>query len=91
MFVLPVKIIVNAPQNQVLGYNARGELKIKIRALPEKGKANLELLDFLSKLFSLSKSDISIISGYSSEHKVLHLVGLEARQAQQTIQELLDI
>jgi len=91
MFVLPVKIIVNAPQNQVIGYNPRGELKIKIRALPEKGKANLELVDFLSQLFSLNKSDINIISGCSSEHKLLRLAGIEARQAQQILQKLLDI
>ena len=38
-------------------------LKINITSIPEKGKANQELISWLAKKINIAKSDISIISG----------------------------
>ena len=38
-------------------------LKISVISVPEKGKANQELITWLSKKLKLSKSDFSILSG----------------------------
>ena len=38
-------------------------LKINIISVPEKGKANQELVNWLAKKLNIAKSDISIISG----------------------------
>jgi len=48
-------------------------LKIAIKALPEEGKANQELIKFLSKKLRISKSEISIISGLKSRRKEILL------------------
>ena len=49
------------------------ELVIKIKAAPEKGKANKELIKYLSKKLKTAKSEIKIISGSTSRHKLISL------------------
>lgn len=38
-------------------------IKINVISVPEKGKANKELLEFLSKYLKISKSSMEIVSG----------------------------
>lgn len=51
-----------------------GEIKINIGAQAEKGKANAELIKFLSKEFEVSRSDISIISGAGDRIKLIRII-----------------
>ncbi|MBP9770654.1 DUF167 domain-containing protein [Candidatus Gracilibacteria bacterium] len=46
-------------------------IKIRIKAVPEKGKANEELIKFLSKELSIPKDQITIISGKSTQLKLV--------------------
>lgn len=46
-------------------------LKINIVSVPEKGKANQELIGWLSKKLKTAKSDITIISGELDRYKKL--------------------
>lgn len=46
-----------------------GTLKCALTSAPEKGKANKELIEFLSKSLSLPKKDITIINGLTSRQK----------------------
>lgn len=46
-------------------------IKIRIKAVPEKGKANEELIKFLSKELSIPKDQITIISGKSTQLKLI--------------------
>jgi len=48
-------------------------IKIAIAAPPEKGKANAELIKFLSKEFAVSKSQITIVSGATAPHKLIRI------------------
>ena len=45
------------------------EIKLKITAPPVDGKANEAVIKFLSKLFGVSKSSITILSGETGRHK----------------------
>ncbi len=54
------------------GYNL---LKISVNAVPEKGKANKELIEFIAKKIKLPKSTIEIISGDTERVKRLLLNG----------------
>lgn len=47
--------------------------KIKLKAAPEKGRANKELTEFLSKELHIPKDAISIISGHASPRKLLKI------------------
>ena len=48
-------------------------LKIKLKAAPEKGKANRELIEFLSNLLNTPKSNITIVSGQTSRKKIIKI------------------
>jgi uncharacterized protein len=67
---LSVKITPNSSENKILGIS-NDTLKIKIKAPPDKGKANLELIKFLSKLLKISKSSIEIVKGKTSSMKII--------------------
>ena len=72
---LSVKIIPNAGKNQVVGWE-NGFLKIRIQAPPEKGKANQELINYLSSLLDLPKSSITLLRGETSRKKLLLIEGI---------------
>lgn len=44
-------------------------LKISVISVPEKGKANSELISWLSKQLKIAKSDFNIISGELDRYK----------------------
>lgn len=52
-----------------------GRIKIRLNAAPVDGKANKELLRFLSKELSISKSNIRFIRGEQSRQKDLKIKG----------------
>jgi hypothetical protein len=47
-----------------------------VSAPPVKGKANEELIAFLSKVLDISKSKIGIIRGHTARNKVIAIDGL---------------
>jgi len=48
-------------------------IDVFLRSPPEKGKANKELIKFLSKLFEVSSANISILSGKTSKIKIISI------------------
>ncbi len=50
------------------------QLKIKIKAPPEDGRANKEVIDFLSEFFSVSKQSVSLLKGHTSRKKKVQIV-----------------
>jgi len=74
--VIPIKVSPKASRNSILGWE-NGELKIRIAAHPEKGAANDELLAFLSKELKIPKTRIQLLSGSTSRHKRICLIGID--------------
>ena len=72
---LPVQVYPNAARNEITGC-IDGVLHIKIAAPPVKGKANRELVDFLSRRLGISKGSIDIIKGHTSRNKIIAVDGL---------------
>ena len=56
-----------------------GMLKIKISAAPEKGKANLSVIEFLACQLGVKKNSISIISGTTKSHKSIKVSDMSAK------------
>lgn len=48
--------------------------RVKLLAVPEKGKANEELVKLLADYFNMPKSKIRIFRGFKSPDKVIELV-----------------
>ena len=70
--ILKVKAFPKAGRNQIVGVR-NGELVIRVRAPASKGEANKELIRVLAKALSISRSEIGIVSGETSRHKVIDL------------------
>ena len=50
-------------------------IKINVISVPEKGKANQELINWFSKQLKIAKSQISIISGELDRYKKILITG----------------
>jgi len=70
--IIEVKITPNAPKNEILRWEGT-RLVIKIQGVPEKGKVNENLIEFLSKALKIAKSQIKIVSGQTSRLKKLSI------------------
>ena len=78
-----IRLTPNAKQDAILGIaenadqdvEGRQHLRVAIRAIPEKGKANKALVAFLANKLSIAKSDIEIISGQTGRLKMLMITG----------------
>ena len=64
-----VRVQPSARKNEVSGWNASGELRIRLSAPPVEGAANKSLLAFLASNFGLRKRDFAIESGEHSRIK----------------------
>lgn len=66
-----VRVITGAPQTEFRSLMADGALKIALAAVPEKGRANKELISFLARALGLAPNQLRIISGAGERHKLL--------------------
>ncbi|HEY5234804.1 MAG TPA: DUF167 domain-containing protein [Rhabdochlamydiaceae bacterium] len=73
--IVTIKVIPRAQKNAIVGYE-NGILKVRLHAIPEKGEANEELIEFLSDVFDLPKSSITIVRGNTSRIKHVEIQGL---------------
>ncbi len=63
-----VSVKTGAPVSEVVSFT-EGELKVKVHAVREKGKANKALIELLATFFNTSKNNIEIVSGHTSSRK----------------------
>lgn len=70
---LKIKVSPRSPRTEYNSTMADGTLKIRLRAVPEKGKANAELIRFLAEEFQVPESAIEILSGGSDAMKLVRV------------------
>jgi len=75
---LQIKVIPRAKKTEFVTTMSDGTLKIRLKAVPEKGHANEELINFLVESLHLSKEDIEIISGFTDARKLVKIPNLTA-------------
>ncbi|MDP2909617.1 MAG: DUF167 domain-containing protein [bacterium] len=52
---------------------SENQFKISVKEPPEKGKANERVIELLSEFFKTAKSNIEIVSGATSKHKIVEI------------------
>lgn len=77
---LQVHVLPRSKKNEIIGFQADGRLRIRLNAVPEGGKANAALVKFLAGLAQVPVSQVQIISGTTSQDKLVRFEGLD-RQA----------
>ena len=69
--IIKIKIVPNSSKNDVI--LEEDFIKIKITAQPIENRANKALVEYISKIFKLAKTNIEIIKGDTSKEKTLLL------------------
>jgi len=91
-YILRIRVTPNASKCGISGIfvdsNNQDFLKINLTAVPEKGKANQELIKFLSKILNLSKSNFSIISGETDRYKKILLSISHTKETEDLLQNM---
>jgi uncharacterized protein (TIGR00251 family) len=77
--VLHVRVTPNAGADRIEGTETRDDgstvLRIRVRAVPDKGKANAAVIALLAKALGRPKSAVNLISGDTARLKTLRLGG----------------
>lgn len=72
---LRVKVVPKSAKSEIAGTMDDGTLRVRIAAVPEKGKANAELCAFLARHFGVPPTSVSIVSGHTSAIKLVRIEG----------------
>lgn len=72
---LKLKVVPGSSRNEVMGWHG-AELKLKVQAPPESGKANQAARELLAQVLNLNVSHLQLISGLKNRSKVVEIDGL---------------
>lgn len=83
---LYLRVTPNAGRDSIDGPEIRDDgscvLRIRVKAVPDKGKANTAVIALLAKALSLPKSSLSVTSGDTARLKTIAIMGDGAELAQ---------
>lgn len=72
LYYLVVRVIP-CSNKRSCGYDKAGRITVRLRASPQQGAANKELIDYFSDLLHIARSKIRIVSGHTSRIKRLEI------------------
>jgi len=75
--VLKIKIFPRASQDQISGFMEDGTIKMRLTAPPVDGKANHQLIKFLSEILEVPTSKIEIVTGKTNHTKLVKIIGVK--------------
>lgn len=75
-----LRVVPNAKRSEFVGRHGEA-LKVKIAAPALEGRANEELIDFLSEALGISRREVTLVSGEKSRDKLVEIAGLDLDEA----------
>ena len=75
MAFLKVKVVPSSSKDGIQGWYG-DQIKLKVQAPPEKGRANKAVLKLLSGWLHVKTGDLRIVSGEANVSKVVEIVGM---------------
>jgi len=86
--ILDLDISPGAKDTCIQGYNPwRKRIEVRLSERAQKGRANEQLISFLSELFHFSCRDIRILSGLANSKKSILIVGAKMPDILQILTE----
>lgn len=70
--IINLVVTANASKDEITKIS-EDKFKIKVTALPIKGKANRRVEEILAKYFDVSKNQVQIIKGEKNKNKLVYL------------------
>ena len=68
---LQIKVLPRSAQSEIAEVLPEGMVRVKLRAVPEKGKANAELREVLARFFDVAKKNLEILTGETAQRKLV--------------------
>jgi uncharacterized protein (TIGR00251 family) len=87
---LAIRVTPRASRNEIVEILTDGTVKIRLTAPPVEGKANEELIRFLSKILDVAPSRLEIVAGATGRDKLVSILDLSADEVQKKILENLE-
>ncbi|WP_055046992.1 DUF167 family protein [Devosia sp. A16] len=76
---LHLRVTPNAGLDRIDGFETRDDgatvLRVRVSAVPDKGKANAAVIAVLAKALGVPKSTITLVTGDTARLKTLHVSG----------------
>lgn len=72
---LPVRAVPGAAKNRIAGEHD-GALKVAVAAVPDRGKANQELTDYLAEILGVRRAAVALVSGAKDRRKEVRIEGV---------------
>ncbi len=83
-----IEISPNSAKFEISGYDEwRDEIQVRITSIPQKGKANKEIIKEFSKL---TQASVEIVSGLKSKHKTLKVNSISKSEFLEVVKGKLD-
>jgi uncharacterized protein (TIGR00251 family) len=77
--VIGVRVTPGARRDEVIDWSD-GELRIRLRAPPQGGRANEALQGFLARRLDIPRSAIEVVAGATSRRKRLRIAGVPEQE-----------
>lgn len=81
MATLKIHVTPGARREEIVGWHG-GSLRVKVRARPEKGRANDAVLRLLARRLGVAPMNLSIVRGTTSRDKLVEVDGLSEDELQ---------
>jgi hypothetical protein len=76
---IKLRVVPGARRDAILG--AHGDaVRVAVRAVPEKGRANEAVERLLATTLGVALADVELVAGTSGRNKLLHVRGLDATE-----------
>jgi len=75
MTVIAVKVVPRAARDEIVGWLGE-QLKVRVRAPPQDGRANRAVETLLAHALELEKAAVVVAGGFSSAQKRVEIAGL---------------
>ena len=77
---ITVRLQPRASRDEVLGWNEEGALRVRVKAPPVDGAANVALVQLLAKTIGVAKAKITLVSGATARNKIIEIEGLTGEE-----------
>lgn len=84
---IPIRVTPRASRNEVVEILSDQTVKIRLKAPPVEGKANEELIKFLSKILGVPKSNLEIVAGATGRDKLVSVLDITDAEVHKKILE----
>jgi len=89
--VFYIQVVPNASQTCIAGITTKYDkmvFKLHVKAVPERGKANKEIIDYLGKSLGVNKNQVVIDKGETDKFKKIKILNVKLNEIQQSFQVL---